>query len=191
MVKFKAKFNIFLRKRLASLKRNFYTLPFIFICICCFFFLGILFILIKSVGRIEYKPSAIFLFIATLASILTIVAIINYVKKVYGQKRPLKMLIAYYIIVAICLGFTIAVFVFNEKQILIETANRNATSKDHAEWFIYQTYINYGVCSRTLMIIFFTFEFIANGLLIASPFFERKLRKINFDNVIKNEQPSK
>lgn len=184
-------FKNFKKKRIASLKRNFYTLPFVFICISCFFFLSSLFILIKSVGRIDYRPSAIFLFISVLASILTIVASVNYVKKVYGQKRPLKMLIAYYIILAVCLAFAIAVFIYNEKQIATETANRDAISPERAEWYVYQTYINYGVCSRILMIIFFALELITNGLLIASPLIEKKLKSINFDEPTAHEKPAK
>lgn len=186
----------FLKKRLASLKRNFYTLPFVFICICCFFFLSTLFILIKSANRIDYKPSAIFLFIAVLMSILSIVAIVNYVKKVYGQKRPLKMLIIYYFIIITCLVFTALVFYFNEQQILSEIAKRDALAPLPggglpAEWYTYQTYINYGVCSRILMIIFFALELIANGLLIASPLFEKKLKSINFDNLDNHEPKAK
>lgn len=188
--------NSFLKKRLASLKRNFYTLPFVFICICCFFFLCTLFILIKSVGRIDYKPSAIFLFIAVLMSILSIVAVINYVKKSYGQKRPLKMLIIYYFIIITCLVFTALVFYFNEQQILTEIAKRDALiplpgGGLPAEWYTYQTYINYGVCSRVLMIIFFILELIANGLLMASPLFEKKLKSINFDNLDNHEPKTK
>lgn len=177
----KDKFSNFLRKRGASLKRNFYTLPFICICICSFFFMGILFILIKSVGRIEYKPAAIFLFIAVLMSVLTLVTSVSYTQKVYGQKRPLKMLIIYYVVVVALLAFTAAVFYFNEKQILTEIANRDATTPEYAEWYVYQTYINYGMCSRALLIVFFAFELIANGLLIASPYIEKRLKKINFD----------
>lgn len=193
----KPKFNNFTRKRIASLKRNFYTLPFALICISCFFFLGSLFILIKSVGRIEYKPTAIFLFIAVLASILSIVAIVSYVQKVYGQKRPLKMLIAYYIIIVVCLAFTITVFIYNEKQIATEIVARDSyinpeTGEPRAEWYVCQTFINYGVCSRTLLIIFFGLELVTNGLLIASPFIEKKLKKINFDELAaKNEQKAK
>lgn len=191
------KINNFTRKRIASLKRNFYTLPFVFVCASCFFLLGSLFILIKSVGRIEYRPTAIFLFISVLASILTIVAIVSYVKKVYGQKRPLKMLIAYYIMIVICIAFLVAVFVFNEKQITIETIARDSyinpeTGDKRAEWYVCQTFINYGICSRILMIIFFTLEAITNGLLIASPAIEKKLKTINFDELAaKNEQPKK
>ena len=190
----KLKVNNFARKRLASLKRNFYTLPFVLVCASCFFFLGSLFILIKSVGRIEYEPTAIFLFIAVLASILSIVAVVNYVKKVYGQKRPLKMLIAYYIIIAICLAFTITVFIFNEQQVSREYIARDASVLESgeklAQWYICQTYINYGICSRVLLIIFFTLEFITNGLLISSPLIEKKLKSINFDELaVKNEQP--
>ncbi|MCQ2795019.1 MAG: hypothetical protein MJ214_02255 [Bacilli bacterium] len=191
----KPKFNNFTRKRIASLKRNFYTLPFALVCISCFFFLASLFILIKSVGRIEYRPTAIFLFIAVLASILSIVAIVNYVQKVYGQKRPLKMLIAYYIIIVVCLAFTITVFIYNEKQITAEFIARESfiiDGKKMAQWYICQTYINYGVCSRTLMIIFFILELITNGLLIASPAIEKKLKTINFDELAaKNEQTKK
>lgn len=190
---FKSKFKTFRRKRLASLKRNFYTLPFAMICICCFFFLASLFILIKSVGRMDYKPTAIFLFIAVLASILTIVASVSYVKKVYGQKRPLKMLIAYYIMIVVCLVFTITVFCFNEQQIVTETLKRDALvplpgGGMPADWYTFQTYINYGVCSRTLMIIFFILEAIANGLLLAAPLFEKKLKSINFDQAFDNEK---
>ncbi|MCQ2792127.1 MAG: hypothetical protein MJ208_01240 [Bacilli bacterium] len=192
----KAKFKTFLKKRMVSLKRNFYTLPFVLSCLCCFFFLSTLFILIKSVGRIEYKPTSIFLFIAVLTSILSIVALVNYTKKVYGQERPLKMLIIYYAIIAVCLIFTIAVFVFNEKQIAAEIVARDSyinpeTGDKRAEWYICQTFINYGVCSRVLMIIFFIFESITNGLLIASPFIEKKLSTINFDKLAANEQKSK
>lgn len=192
----KSKFNTFLRKRGASLKRNFYTVPFAFVCLSCFFFLCTLFILIKSVGRIEYRPTAIFLFIAVLMSILSIVAIVNYTKKVYGQKRPLKMLIVYYAIIIICIGFVAAVFYFNEQQIAIEAAKRDALvplpgGDMPAEWYVYQTFINYGICSRVLMIIFFVFEGITNGLLITSPLFEKKLKSINFDNLAKNESNTK
>lgn len=193
---FKSKFNTFLRKRGASLKRNFYTLPFVFVCFTCFFFLCTLFILIKSVGRIEYRPTSIFLFIAVLLSILSIVAIVNYTKKVYGQKRPLKMLIIYYVIIVMCIAFVAAVFYFNEKQILIESSKRDALEPlptgDHpAEWYVYQTFVNYGICSRVLMIIFFVLEFITNGLLITSPLFEKKLKSINFDSLAKNEPNAK
>lgn len=189
------RFDTFRRKRIASLKRNFYNVPFIMICVCSFFFLGSLFILIKSVGRIEYNPTAIFLFIAVLASILTIVASVSYVKKVYGQKRPLKMLIAYYIMVVVCLAFTITVFYFNEKQVASEIAKRDALEPlpgggMPADWYTYQTYINYGVCSRVLMIIFFVLEFIANGLLLTAPLFEKKLKSINFDQAFDNEKQS-
>lgn len=183
----KNKFTNFLKKRVVSLKRNFYTLPFALICICCFFLQAILYILIKSVGRIEYKPASIFLFIAVLMSVLMIVAIVSYTKKVYGQKRPLKMLIIYYVIVAILLAFTALVFYFNEMQIQSEIINRDRLEplpggSMPAEWFVFQTYINYGICSRTLLIIFFALELIANGLLIASPFIEKQLKKIHFDN---------
>ena len=189
MPKSNSKFLRFLRKRAIALKRNFYTVPLILICICCFFFLGSLFILIKSVGRIDYKPTAIFLFIAVLASVLSIVAVLGYTQKVYGQKRPLKMLIIYYVIIAICIAFTIIIFIYNDKQIAEEIVRRDALpSKDAAEWYIYQTYINYGNCSRTLLIIFFSLEVLANGLLIASPLIEKRLKKISFDSPSENEK---
>lgn len=181
-----SKANSFLRKRIASLKRNFYTLPFAIICIASCFFLSILFMLIKSVGRIDFKQTSIFLFIAVFASVLSIVASVNYTIKVYGQKRPLKMLVIYYVLTAICLAFTITIFYFNDKQILAEITKRDALKplpdgSKPAEWYTYQTYINYGNCSRMLLIIFFILEGIANGLLIASPLFEKKLKSINFD----------
>lgn len=188
MAKPDSKISHFLRKRAIALKRNFYIVPFIFICACCFFYLGTLFILIKSVGRIDYKPVAIFLFIAVLTSVLSIVAVLGYTQKVYGQKRSIKMLVIYYVLIAICIGLTIAVFIYNDKQIAEEVAKRESVPKDAAEWYIYQTYINYGNCSRTLLIIFFVLEIIANGLLIAAPMIEKKLKSIHFDSPEKNEE---
>lgn len=180
------KFKRFLRKRAIGLKRNFYKVPFIFICICCVFYLGILFILIKSVGRIDYQPTSIFLFVGVLTSVLSIVAILGYTQKVYGQKRSIKMLVIYYVITAICIGFTIAVFIYNDKQIAQEIMKRDSLPppiEDRAEYYIYQTYINYGNCSRGLLITFFIFEAIANGLLIAAPFIDKKLKSISFDSI--------
>lgn len=182
------KLYMFYRKRALSLKRNYYTLPFIFICICSFFYLCVLFILSKSVVRCEFKLTAVFLFISVLTSILSIVAIISYTRKEYGQKRPLKMLIIYFVIITICLTFTILIFIFNEKQIASEIIKRDATDKSiDRSWYTYQTYINYGVCSRVLLIIFFVLELIANGLLIAGPIIDKKLQTIHFDSLKKDE----
>jgi len=190
------KLQTFYRKRVLSLKRNYYTLPFTIVCISVFFFLCCLFILNKSVGRCDYKLTAVYLFIAVLASILSIVALINYTKKVYGQKRPLKMLIIYYVIIVICITFTIMVFVYNEIQIGREIVKRDAVPSiiiegkevKPQEWYTYQTYINYGKCSRALLIVFFVFEIIANGLLIAGPKLEKELAKVHFDNLTNNEE---
>jgi len=180
------KLQLFFRKRVLSLKRNYYTLPFIIVCIACFFYLCCMFIINKSVGRCDHKFTAIYLFASVLTSILTIVALISFTKKEYGQKRSVKMLIVYSIITAICLAFTILVFYFNEQQILSEIKKRDSLPvKDDGskliEWYTYQTYVNYGVCTRALLIVFLSLEVIANGLLIAGPVLEKKLQKIHFD----------
>jgi len=181
-------------KRVLSLKRNYYTLPFVIICIACFFYLCCMFIINKSVARCDHKYTAIYLFVSVLTCILGVVAIINYTKKVYGQKRPLKMLIIYFVIFAICLAFTIMVFYFNEKQILSEIGKRNKAYKADGtkliEWYTFQTYINYGKCTRGLLIVFLVLEVIANGLLIAGPKLEQELAKIHFDNINNNDQQS-
>jgi len=183
------KLQFFYRKRVLALKRNYYTLPLILITICSFYFLCILYILNKSVGRCDYKPTAVFLFIATLASILSIVAFINYAKKVYGQERPFKMLIVYYVLIIICLAFVITIFVYNEKQIKSEIVKQSIIDKEtDRSWYTYQTYINYGKCTRGLLIVFFVLEAISNGLLIAGPKLEKELQKVHFSNINKNGQ---
>lgn len=185
----------FYRKRMLSLKRNYYTLPFVIICIACFFYLCCMFIINKSVGRCDHKFTAIYLFVSVLTSILSIVAIVSYTKKVYGQKRPRKMLIIYFVILAICIAFTICVFVFNEFQITTEIKKRDALpikpdGTKLIEWYTYQTYINYGKCTRGLLIVFLVLEIIANGLLIAGPKLEKELAKVHFDNINNNEKQS-
>jgi len=181
------RFKSFIRKRGIALKRNFYTLPLVLVIMCTLFYLSCLFIFSTSINRISStKMTALYLFIATLCSILSIVGFINYSMKKYGQKRPLYMLIVYWVLILITISFTIVIFVHNEEQIAIEINTQSKLDQSDPLWSTCQTYINYGVCTRTLLIIFFVFEFITNVLIILSPLIDKKLKKINFDNQIVN-----
>lgn len=174
------------RKFLISIKRNYYTIPLIFVFITCFQFMCSLYILSPNFNRINYGEfNCMFVFIIALFSILSSVAYLNYALKKFGQKRPLHMLIIYFVMEAVIIVLLFKIFEANNVNIAEELANYNeaVANKDEAAKIIALQYYEYGVNSYKQLMAQFVLLFTSLALVITAPLVQAGLNKLKFKRI--------
>ena len=174
------------RKMVISIKRNYYVIPMIFVFVACLQFMCSLHVISPNFNRISYgEYNCMFVFIISLLTILASVAYLNYALKKFGQKRPIHMLIIYFVMVAVILVLLFIINNANTVNILQEyekyiqaVADKNEASKAEA-----LKYYNLGVKTRVQLIIQIVLTFISLGLVITAPFVQAALSKIKFKRI--------
>lgn len=205
---FMSKFKFKVRKSIISLKRNYYVVPLFFVIVSCFQFLCSLFVFsptfnisladinsfdssnavvnslppfLKSFIASILPYSSIFLFLITLFSILYCVAYLNYALKKYGEKRPVHMLIIFFVLWAINIVLLLIIMKVNQMNLADEYIRYNKTKTDT----IKNNIIN---CSKTntLLVIHLILSLISGVIVITAPLVQKSLKKISF-KPIENE----
>ena len=174
------------RKFLISIKRNYYIIPLIYVFITCFQFMCSLYILSPNFNRINYGEfNCMFVFIIALFSILSSVAYLNYALKKFGQKRPLHMLIIYFVMEAVIIVLLFKIFEANNVNIAEELANYNeaVANKDEAAKIIALQYYEYGVNSYKQLMAQFVLLFTSLALVITAPLVQAGLNKLKFKRI--------
>ena len=174
------------RKLLISIKRNYYIIPLIVVFIACAQFMCSLYVLSPNFNRISYgEYNCMFLFIIALFSILSSVAYLNYALKKFGQKRPLHMLIIYFIMVAIMLVLLFNISEANMVNIYDEFKNYNEAVKnnDEAAKIGALKYYTLGMQSRAQLNAQIALLFTSLGLVITAPFVQAALNKLKFKRI--------
>ena len=180
------------RKFVISIKRNYYVIPMIFVFVACLQFMCALHVISPNFNRISYgEYNCMFVFIIALLTILASVAYLNYALKKFGQKRPLHMLIIYFVMEAIILVLLFNINKANTYNVYDEYAKylQAIETKDEALKASSLQFYNLGVKTNVQLIIQIILTFISLALVITAPFVQAALSKIKFKKVEnKNEQ---
>ena len=174
------------RKLLISIKRNYYIIPLIVVFVACAQFMCSLYVLSPNFNRISYgEYNCMFLFIIALFSILSSVAYLNYALKKFGQKRPLHMLIIYFVMVAVMLVLLFNISESNLVNIYDELKNYNEAVKnnDEAAKIGALKYYTLGMQSRAQLNAQIALLFTSLGLVITAPFVQAALNKLKFKRI--------
>ncbi|MGM9858748.1 MAG: hypothetical protein ACI311_05845 [Bacilli bacterium] len=170
------------RKFVISLKRNYYVIPLIFVFLCCVQFLCCLYVFSPVFDRIPQKfgeYNCLFVFVISLLTILYSVAYLNYALIKYGQKRPIFMLILYFVMWAVVIVLLFVIFKANSLNLAEEYADYEAATSESKK-NEYLTYINLGTQCQNMLLTNIVFEFISVVLVITAPFVQKAFRKIRF-----------
>lgn len=179
---FKDRLKFGCRKFIISLKRNYYIIPLIFVFVCCVQFLCSLYVFSPVFDRIPQKfgeYNCLFVFTISLFTILYSVAYLNYALVKYGQKRPIFMLILYFVMWAIVITLLFIIYKANSLNLLEEYADYEAATSESKK-NEYLTYIKLGTQCRNMLLTNIILEFISVVLVITAPFVQKAFRKILF-----------
>jgi hypothetical protein len=179
------------RKLLISIKRNYYIIPLIFVCVCCAQFMCILHKISKSFERVSSEfgaYSCMFVFLIALLLILACVAYLNYALTKYGQKRPLHMLIIYFVMAAAIVAMLIYIYRANQLNLIdeINLYNQAAANKDQASQNTYLDYINKGLVTKKLLTVQFVLLGVSVALVATAPLVQEALSKLKFRRIEDN-----
>lgn len=184
---FKDKVAFFFRKIAISLKRNYYIIPLIFIAICCLQFMCRLNITSENFNRVDKafgEYSCLFIFVISLLSILACVAYLNYALISYGGKRPLFMLIIYYVMWAIIIALMIMLINANNLNIADEwkkynekVVNDPINAKENLHYY------NLGNQTNKILIVHLVLEIVAFVVVTTAPLVQAALKKLKFKKV--------
>ncbi len=204
-------FKFKLRKRAIALKRNYYTVPLIFVFASCLQFLMSLFVFspafarlnaefsnvnslndvvnsmspfLKSIFNNLWPYNCIFLFIITLFTILYSVAYLQYSMQKYGEKRPVYMLVIFFVLWGINLLLLGFVYEANYINLADELIALQAKPTD----LIIQAYVNYARQTRTLLMVHIILSLVTGVVVATAPIVQKQLRKITFKPLEENEQ---
>ena len=101
----------------------FHYLLLFFVFVVCMQFMCSLHIISENFNRISYGDyNCMFVFIIALLTILASVAYLNFALKKFGQKRPIHMLIIYYVMVIITIVLLFYIFKSNTVNLAEELA---------------------------------------------------------------------
>ncbi len=203
-------FKFWFRKKAIALKRNYYTVPLIFVFICCLQFLCSLFIFSPAFSRLDVNFSSvnsanaianampeflknifatfwpyncIFLFIITLFTILYSVAYLQYSLNKYGEKRPVHMLIIFFVLWAINIVLLLFVYKANSINLYDEQLAEIAKPTD----LVIKQYIQYAQQTKVLLMTHIILSLITGVVVATAPFVQKALKKISFNEVKLNE----
>ena len=210
-MKNKKGFRFKLRKRAIALKRNYYTIPLIFVFASCLQFLMSLFVFSPAFSRLPVSFSSvepqnsivnampeflknifsalwpyncIFLFIITLFTILYSVAYLQYSMQKYGEKRPVYMVIIFFVLWAI--NLVLVLFIYESNYInfwddfyKLSLDPNNVTLAG---------YVSQERQTRTLLMVHIILSIITGVMVATAPFIQKQLKKITFKPLEENEQ---
>ena len=174
------------RKLVISLKRNYYVVPMIFVFVVCMQFMCSLHIISENFNRISYGDyNCMFVFIIALLTILASVAYLNFALKKFGQKRPIHMLIIYYVMVIITIVLLFYIFKSNTVNIYeeLEKYNQAIADKNEASKAEALHYYNLGIQSRYQLITTIILTFVSVALVTTAPFVQAALNKLKFKRI--------
>lgn len=184
---FKDKVAFFFRKIAISLKRNYYIIPLIFVAICCVQFMCRLNITSENFNRVDKafgEYSCLFIFVISLLSILACVAYLNYALISYGGKRPLFMLIIYYVMWAIIIALMIMLINANNLNIADEWKKYNEkVVNDPINAKENLNYYNLGNQTNKILIVHLVLEIVAFVVVTTAPLVQAALKKLKFKKV--------
>ncbi len=205
-------FKFWLRKKAIALKRNYYTVPLIFVFVCCLQFLCSLFIFSPAFSRLDVNFSSvdsanavanampeflknifsalwpyncIFLFLITLFTILYSVAYLQYSLNKYGEKRPVHMLIIFFVLWAINILLLLFVYKANSINLYDERLAEIAKPND----LVIKQYIQYAEQTEALLLTQIILSVITGVVVATAPFVQKALKKLSFNEVKLNEEP--
>lgn len=185
---FKDKIAFFFRKLAISLKRNYFIIPLILVAVCCIQFMCSLHVLSPSFARVSKEfgaYSCLFIFIVSLLTILGCVAYLNYALVAYGSKRPLYMLIIYYVMWAVIIVLLFLLMKSNNLNIADEQIKLNEAiaNNNTSQIGTYQKYIDLGNQSNGILLTQLIIEFVTVVLVSTAPLVQSKLKQIKFKKV--------
>lgn len=203
-------FKFWIRKKAIALKRNYYTVPLIFVFVCCLQFLCSLFIFSPAFSRLDVNFSSvnsaneivkampeflknifstfwpyncIFLFLITLFTILYSVAYLQYSLNKYGEKRPVHMLIIFFVLWAINILLLLFVYKANNINLWDEITALNADPNSE----VLKKYVGYAQQTQVLLMTHIILSVITGVVVATAPFVQKALKKISFNEVKLNE----
>lgn len=185
---FKDKVAFFFRKIAISLKRNYYIIPLIFVAICCVQFMCRLNILSPSFNRVPKEFGAfscLFIFIVSLLTILSCVAYLNYALVAYGGKRPLFMLIVYYIMWAIIVVLLFMLINANNLNLADENKNLQIAidTQNFSQIDVIKRFINLGNQTKQILLVQLILQFVSVVVVTTAPLVQGALKKLKFKKV--------
>lgn len=185
---FKDKTSFFLRKLAISLKRNYYIIPLILVAVCCIQFMCSLHILSPSFSRVSKEfgaYSCLFIFIVSLLTILGCVAYLNYALVAYGSKRPIYMLIIYYVMWVAIIALLFMLINSNNLNIADEQIKLNEAiqSNNQSQIDVYKKYIDLGNQSNKILNTQLILQFVTVVFVSTAPLVQGRLKQIKFKKV--------
>ncbi len=185
----KDKFLFGLRKIAISIKRNYYVIPLILVVVCAIQIMCSLYIISTALTRVDSeKMASLLAFVVCLFTTLSCVAYLNYAMVKYGQKRPIHMLIIYYVLTAISLTVCILIFIFNYNQLLSEIASLNASTPGTAEYSKYLEFVTSEQKTHGIFLTQIILEVISLIVVSTAPIVQNRLKKIKFKKVDINDE---
>ena len=185
---FKDKTTFFFRKLAISLKRNYYIIPLVLVAVCCIQFMCSLHVLSPSFSRVSKEfgaYSCLFIFIVSLLTILGCVAYLNYALVAYGSKRPIYMLIIYYVMWIAVIALLFMLINSNNLNIADEQVKLNEAiqSNNQSQIDVYKKYIDLGNQSNKILITQLILQFVTVVLVSTAPLVQGRLKQIKFKKV--------
>lgn len=185
---FKDKTAFFFRKLAISLKRNYYIIPLVLVAVCCIQFMCSLHVLSPSFSRVSKEfgaYSCLFIFIVSLLTILGCVAYLNYALVAYGSKRPIYMLIIYYVMWIAVIALLFMLINSNNLNIADEQIKLNQAiqSNNQSQIDVYKKYIDLGNQSNKILITQLILQFVTVVLVSTAPLVQGRLKQIKFKKV--------
>lgn len=184
----KDKTAFFFRKLAISLKRNYYIIPLVLVAVCCIQFMCSLHVLSPSFSRVSKEfgaYSCLFIFIVSLLTILGCVAYLNYALVAYGSKRPIYMLIIYYVMWIAIIALLFMLINSNNLNIADEQIKLNEAiqSNNQSQIDVYKKFIDLGNQSNKILITQVILQFVTVVLVSTAPLVQGKLKQIKFKKV--------
>jgi hypothetical protein len=204
-------FKFKLRKRAIALKRNYYTVPLIFVLASCLQFLMSLFIFssafyrlpvsfssidplnqyvnampdfLKNIYTVLWPYNCIFLFVITLFTILYSVAYLQYSMQKYGEKRPVYMLIIFFVLWAI--NIILVLFIYQSNKINYWDDFYKLTLDPNNVTLA--SYVVKEKQTKTLLMVHLILSIITGVVVATAPLVQKQLKKITFKPLEENEQ---
>ena len=184
----KDKTAFFFRKLAISLKRNYYIIPLVLVAVCCIQFMCSLHVLSPSFSRVSKEfgaYSCLFIFIVSLLTILGCVAYLNYALVAYGSKRPIYMLIIYYVMWIAIIALLFMLINSNNLNLADEQIKLNEAiqSNNQSQIDVYKKFIDLGNQSNKILITQLILQFVTVVPVSTAPLVQGKLKQIKFKKV--------
>ncbi len=176
-------FKGYARKKAIALKRNFYTIPFVFNIITLVIFTCAIYVHAQVCPRVDYQETnkfilqlnhlnALFLFIITLFSILAVVAYIKYM----GRIKNYFMLFIYYVLSISQIILEVFLLIGIQKDYQVKKVADNPSAA------LLQTI---SLEKNSIFLIYLHFVFLGITLIIVSfaPLIQKLLKSVKFSHI--------